>query len=66
MRKLYKKLTYEDRKKIQQMTANGHNPREMAVATDVSLQTMYRELQRGKDGSGCYNAEIAQRSLFTQ
>lgn len=65
MRKRYKKLTYADRQKIERMVAQGQKPKDMANATDVSSQTIYRELQRGKDKDGKYKAQIAQQSLFS-
>lgn len=65
MRKLYKKLTFADRQKIEQMSERGEKPKAIADATGVCFQTIYRELQRGKDKDGKYKAEIAQQSLFT-
>lgn len=64
MRKAYKKLTYADRQEIEQMSERGEKPKAIADATGVCFQTIYRELQRGKDKDGKYKAEIAQRSLF--
>lgn len=64
MRKPYKKLTYADRKVIEQMIVNGNNPKTIAEATGVCFQTIYRELHRGKDLKGNYKAEIAQQILF--
>lgn len=64
MRKAYKKLTYADRQEIEQMSERGEKPKAIADATGVCFQTIYRELQRGKDKDGKYKAEIAQKSLF--
>ena len=64
MRKSYKKLTYADRQEIEQMSERGEKPKAIADATGVCFQTIYRELQRGKDKDGKYKAEIAQQSLF--
>lgn len=64
MRKQYKKITYADRQKIEQMIAQGKKPKEIADETGVCFQTMYRELQRGKDETGKYTAENAQKALF--
>lgn len=64
MRKPYKKLTYADRKIIEQMVVKGKDPKAIAEATGVCFQTIYRELQRGKDLKGNYKAEIAQQILF--
>lgn len=66
MRKAYKKLTYADRQEIEQMSERGEKPKAIADATGVCFQTIYRELQRGKDKDGKYKAEIAQQSLFAQ
>ena len=49
MRKAYKKLTYADRQEIEQMSERGEKPKAIADATGVCFQTIYRELQRGKD-----------------
>lgn len=62
MRKQYKKITYNDRKIIERMIANGATPKELATATGVHLATIYRELQRG-GVEGQYNAEVAQRAI---
>lgn len=64
MRKQYKKLTYADRKMIEQMSAQGKKPKTIADATGVCFQTMYREIQRGKDENGNYKADIAQKKIF--
>lgn len=64
MAKRYKKLTFEDRRLIEQLTAAGTPPKEIAKKTDVCFQTIYRELARGRDESGTYKAEIAQKALF--
>lgn len=52
MRKAYKKLTYADRQEIEQMSERGEKPKAIADATGVCFQTIYRELQRGKDKDG--------------
>lgn len=64
MKRRYKKLTYKDRQQIEQMRASGTNPKTIAEATGTCYQTIYRELQRGKDENGEYRAEIAQKNLF--
>lgn len=46
------------------MSERGEKPKAIADATGVCFQTIYRELQRGKDKDGKYKAEIAQQSLF--
>ena len=52
VRKAYKKLTYADRQEIEQMSERGEKPKAIADATGVCFQTIYRELQRGKDKDG--------------
>lgn len=47
------------------MSERGEKPKAIADATGVCFQTIYRELQRGKDKDGKYKAKIAQQSLFT-
>lgn len=64
MKKPYKKLTYADRQKIEQMVGCGEKPKVIADVTGVCYQTIYRELQRGKNKEGKYKADIAQQSLF--
>lgn len=63
MRKQYKKLTYADRKKIEDMIKAGATPKELASETGVHIATIYRELQRGEEKSGSYNADLAQQAL---
>lgn len=59
-RKAYKRLTYDDRRKIESMNAQGKTVDEMALAIGVHSATMYRELQRGGEP---YRAEVAQHSI---
>ncbi|MDD7404145.1 MAG: helix-turn-helix domain-containing protein [bacterium] len=61
MRKQYKKLTYADRKKIEQLAKENATPKQLAQETNVHISTIYRELERGGDP---YNADAAQRALF--
>ena len=62
-------LTYEDRKSIAALYADGVALADIASALGVHLATIYRELARGNtgelDGNGRsgYNAELAQRAL---
>ena len=61
MKKMYKKITYEDRKKIEAMVREGKmDETSMAAAIGVHFSTIRRELARGGTP---YSAEIAQRSL---
>lgn len=62
MRKQYKKLSYNDRKTIEQLKANGATSKELAAVTGVHIATIYRELQRGEN-EGKYSAEVAQRAI---
>lgn len=59
-RKAYKRLTYDDRRKIESMNAQGKTIDEMALTIGVHSATMYRELQRGGEP---YRAEVAQHSI---
>lgn len=61
MRKQYKKLTYADRKRIEQMIKENATPKQLAQETNVHIATIYRELERGGTP---YNADTAQRALF--
>lgn len=62
VRKRYKKLTYQDRQKIEAMLKTGATPKELANETGVHIATIYRELERGNAGEG-YNANLAQQTL---
>lgn len=59
-RKAYKRLTFDDRKKIELLNAEGKTVDEMALAIGVHSATMYRELARGGEP---YRAEVAQHSI---
>lgn len=59
-RKAYKRLTFDDRKKIESLNAEGKTVDEMALAIGVHSATMYRELARGGEP---YRAEVAQHSI---
>ena len=59
-RKAYKRIGFEDRKKIEMLNAQGKTVDEMALEIGVHSATMYRELARGGDP---YRAEVAQRSI---
>ena len=59
-RKAYKRIGFEDRKKIEALNAQGKTVDEMAMAIGVHSATMYRELARG---GGPYKAEVAQHSI---
>ena len=61
VKKVYKKISYEDRKKIEAMVKKGEmDETSMAAAIGVHFSTIRRELQRGGNP---YSAEVAQRSL---
>ena len=59
-RKPYKRLRFEDRKRIENLCAAGKTVDEIALIIGVHSTTMYRELERGGDP---YRAEVAQRSV---
>jgi IS30 family transposase len=61
MGKTYKRLTYEDRKKIEQMLSDGAKPKELAKEAGVHIATIYRELERGGER---YSADEAQKKIF--
>lgn len=62
-------LTYENRKSIEAMYANGVTLADIASELGVHLATIYRELARGDtgeldaNGRSGYNAELAQRAI---
>ena len=57
-RKAYKRIGFEDRKKIEALNAQGKTVDAMAIG--VHSATMYRELARGGEP---YKAEVAQHSI---
>lgn len=65
-RKKYKLLTYEDRKKLEEMYLNNERPSDIADKLGVHTATIYKELQRGDTGAldknlrSEYSAELAQ------
>lgn len=66
MARKYKRLSYEDRKTIEEMCWNGKKADEIAAAMDVHRATIYHELQRGGAGGGNrqqYSADMAQRAI---
>lgn len=59
-RKKYKRLNYEDRKRIEALYQQGKTIDEMALLMGVHSTTMYREIERGGEP---YNADTAQQSI---
>lgn len=64
----YKRLQYEDRKRIEDMCQRGMSVGEMAIEVGVHRATIYNELARGGVGRydrdrKVYSADVAQRSL---
>lgn len=60
LRKAYKRISFEDRKKIEVLNSLGKTVDEMALIIGVHSTTMYRELARGGEP---YRAEVAQHSI---
>lgn len=60
MRKNVKRLNYEDRKKIEEMTKQGTRVIIIADTIGVHRETIYNELKRGGTP---YRAEVAQRTV---
>lgn len=62
-----KRLTYEDRQRIEKMVADGTNYDDMASVCGVHRATIFRELDKGNTGEinpigrYVYSAELAQR-----
>ena len=59
-RKTYKRLKFEDRKKIEKLCAEGKTIDEIAYIIGVHYATIYRELERGGEP---YRAEFAQKTV---
>lgn len=60
MARSFRHLTYEDRKKIEFMYKNKSRVQDISSVLNVSRATIYRELDRGRDDRGNYNATLAQ------
>lgn len=60
MRKGNRRLNYEDRKKIEEMTKQGTRVIIIADTIGVHRATIYNELKRGGTP---YRAEVAQRTV---
>jgi len=69
MGRVYKYLSYGDRKRIESMWAIGHRPKEIAYDLGVHTATIYNELKRGNTGADdhnqrpAYSADVAERRL---
>ena len=59
-RKTYKRLTYEDRQKIETLYKEGKTIDEMALLMGVHSTTMYREIARGGEP---YSEDKAQQTI---
>lgn len=59
-RKQYKKIRFDDRKKIEELCAENKTVEEMAAIIGVHSSTIYRELAKGGDP---YCAAVAQINL---
>lgn len=64
-------LNYDQRKKIEALYASGASYKAIAADLRVCLTTVYRELERGRCGSGLdhngrikYSAEVAQKNFL--
>ena len=60
-RKPYKRITYEDRQRIEKFYEEGKTTDEMALIIGVNSATMYRELKRGGEP---YKADVAQEAVL--
>lgn len=58
-KRTYKRLTYEQRKAIENMAGDGYRPAEIAERLGVHRSTVSRELKRVTP----YNAEEAQKTI---
>ena len=56
-----KRISYEDRKKIEQCIKSGKTKTEIAELIEVNISTVYNELRRGGNP---YSADCAQMSIF--
>lgn len=64
-----KNLTYEDRKRIEELRRKNASLRLIAEELGVHLATVYREIKRGNtgeiddNGEYCYSAALAQANV---
>lgn len=58
--------TIEDRKEIQRMWEGGRSPREIAGAFGKSLDVVYNELNRGRDGTRLPDGRLRYSADFAQ
>lgn len=64
-------LSYDDRKRIEQLYADNMKIEDIAKCIGVHKSAMYREVKRGKvneldkNGRWVYNAETAQKNVKT-
>lgn len=62
MARKYKRLSYEDRKTIEEMCRNGKKADEIAAAMDVHRATIYHELQEEKEAAEQAAVEYAEEN----
>ena len=63
-RKAYKRIGFEDRKKIEALNAQGKTVDEMAMAIGVHSATMYRELARGGEPVSYTHLDVYKRQEY--
>lgn len=63
MARVYRYLTYEDRKLIEAYLSVGKSVTSIAHALERNEAQLYRELKRGRDENGMYVAADAQRAF---
>jgi IS30 family transposase len=66
MARKYRRLSYEDREKIEMMCREGKKTAEIANSLGTHRTTIYLELKRGGAGNGKrlnYSAEQAQKQI---
>lgn len=67
MKGTYRYLTFDDRKRIEQLWRDGATPKEIAEKLGVHFTTVYAELKRGNNGRtyedyrSVYDATLAQK-----
>lgn len=63
MARKYKRMKFEDRKKIEIMLRHNASIAEIAAAVGVHRDTIYKELKRSGADEHTYTAEAAQAAL---
>lgn len=62
----YTNITNENRRKIQELLNDNSNISIMGIAEELEIEysTIYREIKRGTNADGYYDADYAQKNMM--